>query len=147
MSHAINRLLSFCCWNAILKILGLPNRGLQLGPLAQQAGILPLDHSATTYQNFEPAKAYVGFELRTILQTRSPAQQRALFPRKIRLVHWNSQGDKTYHFQVSFWTISICHYVPQHGVGLHACADKLHFHVHIYSFNEIRKTVLILIWK
>ena len=51
MTHAIDRLLSFCWWKSILKILGLLICGLNLGsrPSMQLAGILPSDLPAFFY--------------------------------------------------------------------------------------------------
>ena len=40
-SLAIDRLLSFCWWKSIQKILGLPTQGSNPGSLAQQAGVQP----------------------------------------------------------------------------------------------------------
>ena len=42
MSHAIDRLLSFCWWKPILTILGLPTLGLYPGPLGQHSTNRPL---------------------------------------------------------------------------------------------------------
>ena len=39
-SHAIDRLLSFCWWKSLLKVLGLPTRGSNPRPPVQQAGYL-----------------------------------------------------------------------------------------------------------
>ena len=44
--HVIDRLLNFCWWKSMLEILGFQTRGLYPRPSAQQAIILPLDHSA-----------------------------------------------------------------------------------------------------
>ena len=44
----MDRLLSFCWLKSISKIHGLPTQGANPGPSAQQAGIKPLDHAATS---------------------------------------------------------------------------------------------------
>ena len=50
MSNAIDRLLKFCWWKSILKILVLPNRVLNPRSSAPQTGILPLDQLLTFVQ-------------------------------------------------------------------------------------------------